>query len=299
MPNKIIIIGGPTASGKSALAVELAHKIDGVIINADSQQVYKEIPIITAQPSVLERGSVQHLLYGMIAVQEFFSVGLWLQLVEDEINKVLKQGKTPILVGGTGLYIKALADGIATVPEISQEIRGHVRRMCDEQGIESVYQLLLEQDQEVALKLKPKDRHRVLRAYEVLLQTGKSLNYWHQQKNTPPFAKKMIQTFFLLPDRNEVYDKCNKRVLQMLENGLLDEMQIIADMNLSHALPAMRAHGLREFVAYLKGEMTLQGATELACQNTRNYVKRQFTWFRHQMPGVIALKDTDGILELM
>lgn len=296
MQKRIIILGGPTASGKSALALDLAKKIDTVIINADSQQVYREIPIITAQPSLYEQTQVPHKLYGIISVQELFSVALWLELVAKQINDVLAQGKTPLLVGGTGMYIKSLVEGIAEVPEISFDIRQQVRQMCDEHGPEAIHAILMEKDPQIATKLKPGDRQRVLRAYEVLLETGKSLLYWQQQKTTPIFPTEMFKTFFLLPDRAEVYKKCDLRLIQMLENGLLDEVRALDKMQVPAIFPAMRAHGLREFIAHLHGEISLSDATAAAQQATRNYVKRQFTWFRHQMQDAVAITGADDIV---
>lgn len=295
MQKRIIILGGPTASGKSALALDIAKKIDGVIINADSQQVYLEIPIITAQPTTEEQAQVPHKLYGIISVRELFSVVQWLELVTKEINNVFNQGKTPMLVGGTGMYIKALVEGIAEVPEINPDIRQQVRQICDQDGAETIHAILTEKDPQIAAKLKPNDRQRVLRAYEVLLDTGKSLLYWQQQKVTPIFPSEMFKTFFLLPDRAEVYEKCNLRLIQMLEKGLLDEMQALDAMQVPATFPAMRAHGIREFIAYLHGKISLSDATAQAQQATRNYVKRQFTWFRHQMRDAVAITCADGV----
>lgn len=289
--NKIIIIGGPTASGKTALALDVARNIDAVIINADSQQVYKEIPIITAQPTLLEKGDIPHKIYGIISVREFFSVAIWLELVEKEIKDAFAAGKTPILVGGTGMYIKSLVEGIAEVPEISQEIRSNIRA----EETENIYKLLLEKDPEIAAKLNPADRQRVLRAYEVVMETGKSLLYWHQQKTTPIFSPDMIKLFFLLPDRDKVYEKCNQRFLEMFDIGLMDEMQKLAEMNVPASMPAMRAHGLREVIAYIRGEMEYPDAISMAQQNTRKYVKRQFTWFRHQMGYAKGIAENEGL----
>lgn len=289
MDKKIIIIGGPTASGKTALALDVARNIDSVIINADSQQVYREIPIITAQPTKEEQAVTPHKLYGVISVQDYFSVAMWLELVTNEINFALQNGKTPILVGGTGMYIKSLVEGIAEVPEISTEIRDNIRK----QETSEIYKMLLEKDPEMASRLKPADRQRVLRAYEVFMETGKSLLYWHQQKPIPLFPTEMIRLFFLLPDREKVYEKCNIRFLEMFKCGLLEEVTALDKMNIPSSMPAMRAHGLREMVAYVRGGMPYTDAIAQAQQNTRKYVKRQFTWFRHQMDYAIGLEDNN------
>jgi tRNA dimethylallyltransferase len=291
MQKKIIIICGPTATGKTAMAIDIAREINGIIINADSQQVYREIPIITAQPTPDEHQQAPHRLYGCVSVREYFSVALWLDLVNKEINDALASGKTPILVGGTGMYIKSLMNGIAQIPEISKEIRNSVRLLCDAEGTESIHKKLGELDPEIAAKLNPGDRQRVLRAYEVFLATGKSLLHWQEQKTTPLFPKDIFDIRCLLPDRATVYDKCNRRLLKMLDEGLLDEMRelnaILPTLSNSErgwmSLPAMRAHGLREFISHLNGEITIEEAIAQAQQMTRNYVKRQFTWFKHQM----------------
>jgi tRNA dimethylallyltransferase len=291
MNNKIIILGGPTASGKSSLALELADKINAVIINADSQQIYREIPIITAQPTIEEQKQIPHRLYGIISVRELFSVGLWLEAVKKEISHALEQEKTPLLVGGTGMYIKSLIEGIAEVPQIAPEIRQKVRLLCDCEGVEGIHKILANIDPQIAAKLNPTDKYRVLRAYEVFLETGKSLLYWQQQKTIPFFPKEMIKTFFLMPSRDNVYKKCNNRILKMLENGLLDELQAIDAMQIPNEFPAMRALGLPEFIEYINGIISLEEATSKAQQNTRQYVKRQFTWFRHQMPEATVLEE--------
>lgn len=283
MNQKIIILAGPTASGKSALALDMARKLNAVIINADSKQVYKEIPILTAQPGMPELDDIPHRLYGVVSVLHHYSVATWLEMVRLEIQEVIAQGQTPLLVGGSGMYIKALIDGIAAIPEISIETRNEVRRVCDAEGLCSVYQMLLEHDPHMAAKLKPNDMQRILRAYEVWLQTGKSLQYWHEQKITPLFPEEMIKLFFLMPGREETYARCNRRFVEMVENGVLDEVQVVDAMQVPQDMPAMRAHGLRELISHLHGDSTLDEAMSKAQQNTRNYVKRQFTWFRHQM----------------
>ena len=240
MQRQIIILGGPTASGKSAMAVKVAKQTNAVIINADSQQVYREIPIITAQPSEEERSGIPHRLYGVISIKEMFSVSEWIKKAEKEINNAFEEGKTALLVGGTGMYIKSLVEGIAEVPDINPEIRQEIRKIGDDEGTEAVYKMLIDKDPQIAEKLNPADRQRVLRAYEVIIQTGKSLLYWQQQKTTPSFSSDIIKLYFLLPQRQEIYEKCNARFHQMVENGALEEAKIIADMKVPYSMPAMR-----------------------------------------------------------
>ncbi len=282
-------MAGPTASGKSALALDFAKNDNGVIINADSMQIYREIPIITAQPGLAMLQQIPHFLYGTIAVTEPFSVAKWLELVQKEINNAHAIGKTPILVGGTGMYIKALTDGIAQIPEISTTIRQQVRQMCEVENAAAIHKILCAADPQMAAKLNPADTQRLIRAYEVLLQTGKSLLYWQQQKSPALFPPEIFSSFILLPQRDKIYRQCEQRLVQMVEDGALDEIKALADMQLPPNLPAMRALGVPEFLAHVKGELTLAKAIELAQQHTRNYVKRQFTWFRHQMPGATVL----------
>lgn len=283
MKKDIIIIGGPTASGKTSLSIEVARQLDAVIINADSQQVYQDIPIITAQPTKEEQENIPHKLYSVISVMEFFSVAKWLKMAQQEISSALQQDKTPILVGGTGMYIKALIDGISDVPDIDADLRANLRNAAAEKGTEFIYEKLQTKDPDVAKTLNAKDTQRVLRAYEVLQQTGKSISYWHSKVQEPIFPKEQIKLYFLLPKRQKLYENCNKRFLQMVENGVLDEMKKIDQMQVPNGMPAMRAHGLRELILYLNDKMSLEDAIAISQQNTRKYIKRQTTWFRHQM----------------
>lgn len=297
MQAQIIILAGPTASGKTALAIDIAHKIGAEVINADSQQIYKEIPILTAQPTIKEQEGIPHLLYGAISVRDTSSVAIWLNMAEKAIKEVLERGKIPLLVGGTGLYIKALTEGIATIPDISNATREHIRALFESESIEKIHALLKQSDPETAQKLNVKDTQRVLRAYEVLLETGKSISYWQTQKSAPVFPSEMFSLFFNLPDREKVYSKCNARFVEMLDKGALDEARIVKEMNIPPSNTAMKAHGLRELIAYLDGNMSLEEAIDISQRNTRHYVKRQFTWFRHQMPNAHVVTNSQDILD--
>ncbi len=287
----IIILSGPTASGKSALALFIAAEIDAVIINCDSKQIYREIPIITAQPTEAEKQTVEHNLYGVISAAEDCSVARWIELAIGAISAARAKNKIPLLVGGTGLYIKYLTEGLPNIPDIEDDIRAKVRDRLAEIGSVQLHQELTKIDAEMAEKLKPNDGQRIARAYEVIQQTGKSLLWWQQQKSQPFYSKESFQTFFLAPDREKVYENCNKRFVTMVNDGVIDEIKALDSMSLDATLPAMKAHGVPEILSYLHGNMTLDDAIDQAQKNTRHYIKRQFTWFKHQMQDVIFLEN--------
>lgn len=279
MRGKINVIFGTTASGKTALGIKLAQELDGVIVNADSMQVYKEIPILTAQPTKAERAAAEHLLYGYKSVFEKHSVAIWLQDAIPVIQNILYKGRTPILVGGTGLYIDSLINGISNIPDVDPKIEQELRA---EASPEILYTRLREVDPAVASKLKPNDKQRIIRALGVILSTGKSISYWQKQKTTPSFSRDKFHLIWLNPDRALVYDKINKRFDAMLEKGLLEEARALYN-KCSPLTILPKAHGLPELFAYFRGDMNLIEATNKAKQNTRNYAKRQLTWARHQM----------------
>jgi len=287
----IVILFGPTASGKSSLAMSIASKIDAVIINCDSKQLYKEIPIITAQPTKEEQSLIPHEMYGVISVAEHCSVGRWLDMVKPVIEKAWQSGKVPMLVGGTGMYIKYLTEGIPQMPYIDDDIRKKVRGEVASLGSAVVHENL---DDAMRQKLEPGDKQRVARAYEVLLQTGKSLAYWQEQPAIPVFDNVQFHKFFLSPPREKVYENCNMRFEQMMQEGVLEEIEEMKAMGLSDELPSMKSHGVPELIAYLNGDMTKEDAIWQAQRNTRHYIKRQFTWFRGQLKDAHALTGDDA-----
>lgn len=292
---KIHIVFGPTASGKTEYAVQLAQNFDSVIINGDSMQIYKEIPIITNQPTLEERQGIPHLLFGYRSILENSNLSDWLNKTAPVIRQTLDIGKTPIVTGGTGMYLRALIDGVSEIPEISDEIRTETRNLMNEIGAEKFHQLLQEKDPIAAEKIKPKDSQRLSRAYEVIEETGVSITEWNKKPNKKYFDEAQeFEIHFLDKPRDEVYDKINKRFEKFVEIGALNEAQkaneIFKNSGLSKnellALPAYKAHGLRELINYLNGEITLEKAIEQGQQVTRNYAKRQLTFWRGWMGNI-------------
>lgn len=285
----IIILAGPTASGKSAVALDIVQAIGAVIINCDAMQVYQQIPIITAQPSKAEQILVQHALYGCVSVAEQTSVSYWLSLVKPVIKQVWEQGKVPLIVGGTGMYIKGLLEGIAPIPEVDLVVRQEVRDEFARIGNEAFYAFLAKEDPQTAARLRPSDSQRIVRAMEVWRQTGQSLVKWQETKPGPLYPQAEHHVFFLCPDREKAYANCDLRFKTMLTLGVVDEIRALEKLKLRKTLPAMKAHGVPELLAYLQGEISLDAAMEQAILNTRHYIKRQFTWYRGQMPDAMIL----------
>ncbi len=292
---KTLIITGITASGKSEVCVKLAQKYNGVIINCDSKQIYKEIPIITAQPTAKEFELIPHKLYGYASVQINYSVGLWVKDLEEEINNTWENSQLPIIIGGSGLYIKSLIYGLSSIPKISDDVRVESYNLYKELGKQKFYELLLSKDPMIQGKIYENDSHRLLRAFEVITQTKKSIFAWQRET-----AKAVLNNFIMytiFPARNEVYDKINKRFINMIELGVVDEVKQLLDMQLDPRLPSMKAHGVPEIIRYLKNEITLDEAINIAQVNTRHYAKRQYTWFRNQFPDAKFVDDPSKLIE--
>ncbi len=277
----IILIGGPTASGKSAFAQRLARERNGNIINADAMQVYAGLPILTAQPSPQDKAEVPHFLYEVTDAAEPSSAGKWLVQARSAIAKTRAEGRTPILVGGTGLYFEALLGGLADIPEIPESVRTATITLYDEVGEEAFRKELSRRDPESAGRIARNDRQRLIRAYEVVAHTDKPLGEWH--KSSPGLsAEYETERHLLLPPREQLYASCDKRFLQMMDRGASDEVKNLMVRNLPPSLPSMKVLGVRELASYLKGEITLNEAIAKAQQMTRNYAKRQMTWFRNK-----------------
>jgi tRNA dimethylallyltransferase len=278
-----VLIAGPTASGKSALGIKLAQGLDGVVINADSMQVYRDLRVITARPTPDEEAQAPHRLYGQVDAAVNFSVGRY---VADAVQVLqgLQGRKLPIFVGGTGLYFKALTEGLSDMPPVPDEVREQVRR--DSEGLETpeLHSLLSERDPETARTLRTSDRLRVQRALEIFAATGRPLVSFHGARQPGPFADIPVIKLFLAPDRDDLRRRIDGRFLAMMDQGALNEVRTLGERNLDPMLPAMRAHGVPGLLAYLRGEVSLDEAIAKGQGDTRRYAKRQFTWFRHQLP---------------
>ena len=281
---EIILIAGPTASGKSAVALELAEKLRGVVVNANSMQVYRDLRIITARPTAKEEQRAPHRLYGRVDAAENYSVGRWRTDALATLEATKRYGRTVIVVGGTGLYFNALTRGLAAVPAIPPEIREDVRARLATDGVTALHAELKERDPLAATRLMPGDRARISRALEVVLATGRSILDWHQEGNAASFDTARAAKIFLTPDRDELLRRIDARFDAMMAEGALEEVRALAARNLDPELPAMKAHGVPWLVRHLRGETGLEDAVEGAKRDTRQYTKRQATWFRNRLP---------------
>jgi tRNA dimethylallyltransferase len=279
-----VLIAGPTASGKSALALALAKELRGTIINADSMQVYRDLRIITARPTQAEEAYVPHRLYGHVDAAENYSTGRWCVDVSAALREAQAAGQLPIVVGGTGLYFKALTQGLAAIPPTPAEVRSRVRARAQVEGIAALHAELRARDPATAKRLMPGDRVRVTRALEVVLATGRSLSDWQREGMTPALEACSTARIFLDVDRRELYPRIDMRFDAMLAAGAPEEVSALRSRNLDPALPAMKAHGVPWLMRHLAGEIDLATAAEGAKRDTRRYTKRQMTWFRHQLP---------------
>jgi tRNA dimethylallyltransferase len=284
---KIILIAGPTASGKSALALALAEKLGGTIINADSMQVYRDPRIITARPTPEEEARVPHRLYGHVDAAENFSVGRWCTEAADVLAAARREARTAIVVGGTGLYFSALTQGLAAVPPIPAQIRNEVRGRLASEGVEALHAELTRRDPAAAARLMPGDRARVTRALEVILATGRSLLLWHEANMPARVDAALAAKVFLMPDRDALLRRVDARFDAMMAAGALDEVRALAARRLDPSLPAMKAHGVPWLIRHLNGEITLAEAVEGGKRDTRQYTKRQATWFRNQLSDFV------------
>jgi tRNA dimethylallyltransferase len=284
---KIILIAGPTASGKSALALALAEKLGGTIINADSMQVYRDLRIITARPTSEEEARAPHRLYGHVDAAVNFSVGRWCAEVADVLVATQREAHAAIVVGGTGLYFSALTQGLAAVPPIPAQIRNEVRGRLASDGVEALHAELTQRDPAAAARLMPGDRARVTRALEVILATGRSLLLWHEANMPARVDAALAAKVFLMPDRDALLQRIDARFDAMMAAGATDEVRALAERKLDPTLPAMKAHGVPWLIRHLNGEMALAEAIEGGKRDTRQYTKRQATWFRNQLPDFV------------
>jgi tRNA dimethylallyltransferase len=285
-----ILIAGPTASGKSALALLLAETLGGTIVNADSMQVYRDLHIITARPSPEDEARAPHRLYGHVDAGENYSVGRWCRDVTVALAETAAQGRVPILVGGTGLYFKALTSGLAAVPPIPADIRTHVRGRLQSEGVAPLFAELIKLDPVIARRLMPNDRSRISRALEVVLATGRSLTDWHREGLPALVDPARAVKVFLTCERKQLVARIETRFAVMLEAGALEEVRVLAARRLDSLLPAMKAHGVPWLIRHLNGEISIYEAAAGAVMDTRRYAKRQVTWFRNQMTGWTAVE---------
>ncbi|WP_027519535.1 tRNA (adenosine(37)-N6)-dimethylallyltransferase MiaA [Bradyrhizobium sp. WSM1417] len=281
---KAVLIAGPTASGKSALAFELALAAGGVVINADSMQVYRDLRIITARPTDGDEARAPHRLYGHVDAAVNFSAGAWVGDAAKALEQSQAEGRLPIFIGGTGLYFKALTAGLSVVPPIPAEVREDVRARLERNGVEALHAELAASDPRAAERLNLRDRTRIARALEVVEATGRSLLDWHHEGQPPLLPKDSFRAVFLAPERDELYARIDARFDVMLGAGALEEVERLAARNLDPLLPAMKAHGVPALIRHLRGELSLEQAATIGRADTRHYAKRQFTWFRHQLP---------------
>ncbi len=281
----VLIIAGPTASGKSALALDAAEEFTGTVINADSMQVYRELRVLTARPTDGDEARVPHRLFGALSVTEACSAGRWLAMARAEIEAARGAARLPILVGGTGLYLKALTDGLAPVPGIPQGIRSEARRLHARLGGEAFRAELAKVDAEAARRLEAGDSQRLIRAFEVVRATGRPLAGWQRQGAGGPATDARFATIVLAPPRDALYAAIDARLDTMIEEGALDEVAALDRLGLDTGLPAAKAVGVPELRRHLRGEITLDEALDSAKRASRNFAKRQLTWLRHQMPG--------------
>tara|TARA_B100001996_G_scaffold12089_1_gene10122 strand:- start:2629 stop:3552 length:924 start_codon:yes stop_codon:yes gene_type:complete len=282
LKKKLILIAGPTASGKSKLAVFIAKKINGEIINADSMQVYKEFSILSSRPSKEDLKKVKHHLYGILSVKKNFSAGQWLLLVKKKINQSIKNKKVPILVGGTGLYFNTITKGISKIPQINSKLREDIRNLHVKIGQKSLYQKLISIDPISKNKVLPTDTQRTLRAYEVKIFTKKSLYEWSSNTKSD-FLDFDIRKFFLNIPRDELLKKISERTKLMLSNNCIKEVKNFLKLKIKKSLSANKVIGVGEISAYLSGSLSLEEAFNLINIKTRQYAKRQNTWSRGHM----------------
>lgn len=279
-----ILIHGPTAAGKTQLSIHVAQRLNGEIVNADSMQVYRDLRVITARPSKEEEALVPHHLFGYKDAAERGSAGGWLRDARETIHDIQRRGKVPIVIGGTGLHLLALTEGMSEIPPIPEESRAEARAFVQKEGPEAAHDYLKGIDPELAGRLAPNDRQRVSRGLEVWFATGKPLSSYHKSKTPAVLSPGEWLGVALTPPRNRLYARIDKRFASMLIEGAMDEAKALAARNLDPTLPAMKAHGMPWLLAYLKGEMPAEIAAEYAKRDTRRYAKRQFTWISHQFP---------------
>ncbi|MBO4956990.1 MAG: tRNA (adenosine(37)-N6)-dimethylallyltransferase MiaA [Rickettsiales bacterium] len=304
---KIIVISGPTASGKSGLAVYLAKQLNGVILNADSMQIYKGLPILSAQPNNKVLLEVEHRLYNLLEPQESNSVFKWLELIKQNIDNILNKNQTPIIVGGTGMYISRFIDGIKEMPDSNEDLRNELNTLYDKIGWDDFYNIVKQVDEKSLINIKKNDKHKLIRIYEIYKISGKKLSYFENLPNKTLYDRDNIFHINIIPEREETYNSCNLRFTIMLEElNVIEEVKQFINVNknvFNTNSSMLHTIGLMEIKDFIENKINYQQMYELSTKNTRNYAKRQFTWFRNQfktldilLNSVINKDNVEGIL---
>ncbi len=289
--SKIIVISGATASGKSRVAIEVAKIFNGAIINADALQIYRDLPILSAQPTAENLIEVEHFLYGILPANEKISVGIWLKMVAEIVKKIQQENKIPIIVGGNGMYISRLINGISEIPEIDEKFRLQAQNLYAEIGHQKF--------QENFGSAKIIDKQKLLRACEVFLQTGKKIEFFQQQPPKKALENQQFIHLNLNLPRQEIYQNCNERFTKMLENNALNEVKNYLKNINDLSSPIVNTLGFKEILEFLNNKITLDEMQSLASQKTRNYAKRQLTWFRHQFDDIIFCENEEEIFKYL
>ncbi len=292
MSKRIIIISGPTASGKTDLALKLAALRDVAIINADSLQIYEGLPILSSQPSVADKKIVPHFLYSHLQPEENSSVASWLKIVRPIVESVWAQNKLPVIVGGSGMYISKLVEGISEIPEVEDDLRKGAIALYEAIGHEEFQKKLIDLGEGKIL-----DKHRLIRAYEVLTQSGKSISYWQAQAPKKLFADEVFLHINLNPNREKLYENCNLRFEKMLKSGAIEEVRSLVEQGITDDKQITKTLGYYEICDFLLGRISRDEAIKIATQKTRNYAKRQLTWFRNQLPRKRVFEGSEAALE--
>ena len=279
-----ILIHGPTASGKTKLAIALAELLDGEVVNADSMQVYMDLSVLTARPSAEELAAVPHHLFGHVDAAERYNTGQWLGEAEAVINDIIRRGKVPVIVGGTGLYFLALTQGLSDIPPVPEDVRADVRALLQAEGASGLRTRLEAVDPASVERIKGSDRQRLSRAYEVWLATGKTISELQSARAAPVLGEGEWLGVALTPHRPRLYQRIDRRFQGMMMQGAMGEAEALVERNLPPDLPAMKAHGMPWLAAFVRGDISAEEAAENAQRDTRRYAKRQFTWIGRQFP---------------
>ncbi len=292
MFEKVFIIGGATSSNKTDLAIKIANEVPSVVINADSMQVYQDLEILSNRPSKTELEGIENKLFGVIETPNSADLGWWSKSAQIEITKAQIKNKVPIIVGGTGLYLRSLEKNISYVPKINEKIRIRIKETYSKKGLEYLYDLLRKKDYLISQKIHHKDKHRIFRALEVKIGTGKSLNYWREKK-----ASKNIDNYIFIileTSRDTLYKNINQRFEKMVEKGLVKEVKSFINKKVSSDHPINKMIGLKHIKRFILGEINLDEAISLSQRDSRRYAKRQITWFKHQPQNAIHFSYSDA-----